>query len=55
MVTHSEKITPFTKYELCPGCGGTGKVGIVKRLCILCLGHGKLPVGRSDGEGWEKR
>lgn len=55
MTSQSSNIPSHCLYSKCPGCQGTGKTGIVKRPCMICAGKGKLPVSRTDGEGFEKR
>lgn len=47
------EVPAFVQYTQCLGCGGTGKVGIVKRPCPWCSGKGKLPVCDNSGS-WEK-
>lgn len=49
-------IAPFTKYDPCPRCHGTGSDTYqgIKRPCQMCRGKRKLPVTDNEGR-WEKR
>lgn len=52
----SDKPAPFTRYQVCMNCQGTGKNTYqgIKRPCTWCMGKGKLPMMDAGGQ-WVKR